>query len=73
MAAIRSVGGFDSLGDYRVTAKGVNVNGLEIFLKFLNLLIIPAFFYIVRLEKRLSKIETILDLCLQNKVSLSEK
>jgi len=73
MAAVRSVGGFDPLGDYGVTAKGVNVNGLDIFLKYLNLLIIPGFFYIVRLEKRLSKIETILDLCLENKVSLSEK
>jgi len=49
------------------------VNGLEIFLKFLNLLIIPAFFYIVRLEKRLSRIETILDLCIQKKITLSEQ
>jgi hypothetical protein len=47
------------------------LNGLEIVLKLLNILIIPGFFYIVRLEKRLSKIETILDLCLQNKVDLS--
>jgi len=49
------------------------VNGFDIFLKLLNLLMLPAFYYIVKLEKRLSKIETILDLCLQNKVSLSEK
>jgi len=69
VAPIWGVGGFDSLGVHWEEI----LNGFEIVLKLMNLLMLPGIYYIVRQEKRLTRIETILDLCLKNKVVLSEK
>ena len=65
MDFFRSLGGPDTLGLYREK----KLNGFSIALSLLNVLIIPGVVYIVKLEKRLCRIENVLkDLCKKNKM-----
>lgn len=67
MVTVWGFGGAYSLGFYREK----KMNGFGITLSLLNLLIIPGVLYIVKLEKRLIRIEAaIKDLCNGKRVIL---